>query len=125
MNLHIEYRKSIVPAENAVHPDEAIRLEHVSVQYTVPRERIGTFKEYMIRRIQRQVQYESFMALNDISLTVYRGEVLGLVGRNGAGKSALLKLVARVLPPTSGRVWVRGRVAPLLELGAGFHPDLT
>lgn len=106
-------------------PDEAIRLENVTVRYRVPRERIDKFKEYIIRWIQRKISHDSFLALNDVSFSVQKGEVLGLVGHNGAGKSTLLKLVARVLKPITGRVWVRGRVAPLLELGAGFHPELT
>jgi ABC-2 type transport system ATP-binding protein/lipopolysaccharide transport system ATP-binding protein len=105
--------------------DATIRLENVGVRYRVPTERIHTFKEYMIRWIQRKVQNRAFWALRNVNLTVYRGEVLGLVGHNGAGKSTLLKLIARVLPPTEGRVWVKGQVAPLLEYGAGFHPELT
>jgi ABC-2 type transport system ATP-binding protein/lipopolysaccharide transport system ATP-binding protein len=107
------------------HGTEVIRLDNVTVKYTVPHERIGTFKEYMIRRIRKRVSYDTFLALNDLSLTVYKGEVLGIIGQNGAGKSTLLKLIAKVLKPTKGKVFVRGRVAPLLELGAGFHPDLT
>jgi len=108
-----------------LNPYLAIHLENVSVRYHVPSERIGTFKEYMIRAIQRQIKMRTFWALNDVSLEVNRGEVFGLVGNNGAGKSTLLKVVARVLRPTKGRVVVWGRVAPLLELGAGFHPELT
>jgi ABC-type polysaccharide/polyol phosphate transport system ATPase subunit len=106
-------------------PDELIRLEQVSVRYTVPREHFTTFKEYAIRLLQGRVQHDTFLALNDVSLSVMKGEVFGLIGPNGAGKSTLLKLVARVMRPTSGRVVVRGWVAPLLEMGAGFHPDLT
>lgn len=103
----------------------AVRLENVSVRYRVPHERIGTLKEYAIRALQRRVKNDEFWALRDINLEVRRGEVLGIIGRNGAGKSTLLKVVARVLRPTTGRVWIRGRVAPLLEFGAGFHPELT
>jgi ABC-2 type transport system ATP-binding protein/lipopolysaccharide transport system ATP-binding protein len=106
-------------------PNEVVRLEEVSVRYRVPHERIGTFKEYMIRRLQGKVKHHTFWALKDVSLSMVRGEVFGLIGHNGAGKSTLLKLIARVLRPTSGRVLVRGRVAPLLEVGAGFHPELT
>jgi ABC-2 type transport system ATP-binding protein len=102
-----------------------VHLENVSVRYRVPTDRIGTFKEYMIRTIKRQVQFRTFWAVNDISLNVQRGEVFGLIGDNGAGKSTLLKVVARVLRPTKGRVVVKGKVAPLLELGAGFHPELN
>jgi ABC-2 type transport system ATP-binding protein len=91
----------------------------------VPSERIRTFKEYFIRRLKGEVQMQTFWALQNVALDVDRGEVFGLVGVNGAGKSTLLKVVARVLRPTKGRVIVRGRVAPLLEMGAGFHPELT
>ncbi len=79
----------------------------------------------MIRSIQGKVKHNDFWALHHINLEVNQGEVFGIVGRNGAGKSTLLKLVARVLRPTMGRVWVNGLVVPLLELGAGFHPELT
>jgi ABC-type polysaccharide/polyol phosphate transport system ATPase subunit len=102
-----------------------IELDSVSVRYRVPEERYGTFKEYMIRRIQGKVNHRDFWALKDLSLQVFEGEVFGVVGRNGAGKSTMLKVVSRVLRPTSGRVRVRGRVAPLLELGAAFHHELT
>lgn len=105
--------------------DEVIRLEKVSVQYRVPQERIGSFKEYAIRFLQRRIQYNSFWALHDIDLSVHRGEVFGLIGRNGAGKSTLLKVVSRVLRPTKGRTVLYGKIAPLLELGAGFHPELS
>jgi ABC-2 type transport system ATP-binding protein len=103
----------------------AVHLEAVSVRYRVPSERVRTLKEYFIRRLRGQVHMRTFWALQDVGFEVNRGEVFGLVGVNGAGKSTLLKVVARVLRPTRGRVVVRGRVAPLLELGAGFHPELT
>jgi ABC-2 type transport system ATP-binding protein len=108
-----------------ISPDDIIRLDNVSVYYHVAQERIGTFKEYAIRWLKGQIHHQNFRALDNISLDVKRGEVFGLIGKNGAGKSTLLKLVARVLRPTTGRVWVKGRVAPLLEVGAGFHPELT
>jgi len=102
-----------------------IRLENVSVEYRAPREQIRSFKEYAIRLLQGRVQHEEFKALCDVSLEVSQGEVMGVIGHNGAGKSTLLKLVSRVMKPTGGRVWVKGRIAPLLELGAGFHPELS
>jgi len=110
-------------AETSSEP--VIRLEDVAVRYTLPSERIATFKEYAIRRIQGRVDHHSFWALQGITFDVGDGEALGIIGRNGAGKSTLLKVIARVLRPTRGRVRVRGRVAPLLEFGAGFHPELT
>jgi ABC-2 type transport system ATP-binding protein len=105
--------------------DSAIFLSGVSVRYRLPNERLATLKEYVIRWVQGKVRYHSFLALNDINLAVKKGEIFGILGRNGAGKSTLLKVVARVLIPTLGRVWVNGMVSPLLELGAGFHPELT
>lgn len=115
----------VLPAEPVTAKEEMIRLENIGVRYRIPTERIGTFKEYIIRRLQRRVSHREFWALRDVNLSVYRGEVLGLIGHNGAGKSTLLKLVARVLRPVEGRIIVRGNVAPLLEFGAGFHPELT
>lgn len=102
-----------------------IILDNVAVKYRVPTERIGTFKEFAIRTLQRRVSYKNFWALNEINLEIFHGEVFGLVGNNGAGKSTLLKVISRVLKPTKGRVRAYGRIAPLLELGAGFHPELT
>jgi ABC-2 type transport system ATP-binding protein/lipopolysaccharide transport system ATP-binding protein len=113
------------PRGDAPDGEDVVRLENVSVEYRVPRERIRSFKEYAIRLLQGRVQHEEFRALNDVSLTVRRGEVFGVIGHNGAGKSTLLKVVSRVMRPTRGRVWVKGRIAPLLELGAGFHPELS
>ncbi len=75
--------------------------------------------------MKRQIDYEQLWALKGISLEVYDGEVLGVVGPNGAGKSTLMKMIARVLPPTEGRIVVRGTVAPMIELGAGFNMELT
>jgi ABC-2 type transport system ATP-binding protein len=95
------------------------------VRYRLPRERPGTFKEYAIRRLQRRMGYLEFWALRDIDLQVEPGETLGVIGANGAGKSTLLKVIARALHPSQGRVRRRGRVAPLLDLGAGFHPELS
>jgi ABC-type polysaccharide/polyol phosphate transport system ATPase subunit len=105
--------------------EEAILLEGVGVRYRVPSERVLSFKEYMIRRFQGQITMRDFWALDHVDLNIKIGEMIGLIGPNGAGKSTLLKLVARVMRPTSGRIYVRGKVAPLLEFGAGFHPDLT
>jgi ABC-type polysaccharide/polyol phosphate transport system ATPase subunit len=102
-----------------------IILNNVSVRYRAPEEAIGTFKEYAIQVLKRNVRFREFSALNDVNLQVEEGEILGIIGRNGAGKSTLLKVISRVLVPTEGRVRIRGRVSPLLELGAGFHPELT
>jgi len=104
----------------------AIWLQDVSVRYRVPTEPISTFKEHVIRALQgKRVGIREFWALDGIDLKIREGESLGIIGRNGAGKSTLLKVISRILRPTRGRVWVRGSVAPLIELGAGFHPELT
>jgi ABC-type polysaccharide/polyol phosphate transport system ATPase subunit len=102
-----------------------IRVEAVSVRYRVAHERINTLKEYAIRKLQRRVKYTEFFALKEVTLDVRASEVFGVVGRNGAGKSTLLRVISRVMRPSSGRVWRQGHIAPLLELGAGFHPELT
>jgi ABC-type polysaccharide/polyol phosphate transport system ATPase subunit len=103
----------------------SILVENVGVRYRAPSEHIRSLKEYTIRWLQGKIQHKEFWALRDVSFTIQPGETWGLIGHNGAGKSTLLKLIARVLRPTSGRVVVRGDVAPLLEFGAGFHPELT
>jgi ABC-2 type transport system ATP-binding protein/lipopolysaccharide transport system ATP-binding protein len=125
MKLPTVFEQPLIAERPAGSVEEIIRLENVSVRYRVPHERIRTFKEYAIRWLQGKVKHNTFWALKDVNLSVNRGEVFGLIGQNGAGKSTLLKLIARVLRPTEGRVIVRGRVAPLLELGAGFHPELS
>jgi homopolymeric O-antigen transport system ATP-binding protein len=119
-------------SEPALEPGEApaseavIRFEDVSLCYRRrPSEMIPSVKDYTIRRVKGQITFTDFWALRNVTFDIRRGETLGIIGPNGAGKSTLLKLVARVLRPTSGRVWVRGRVAPLLELGAGFDHELT
>lgn len=102
-----------------------IVLNNISVRYRAADQRIRTFKEYAIRIIKRQVNFKNFSALNKVSLQVNEGETVGVIGRNGAGKSTLLKVISRVLIPTEGRVRLRGKVSPMIELGAGFHPELT
>ena len=114
--------------QSLVIPDpqvDRIVLENVSVCYRLPEERFHTMKEYAIRYLQRRLHYVDFWALRDINLQVRKGEALGIIGANGAGKSTLLKVISHVLHPTQGRAWTCGRIAPLLELGAGFHNELT
>jgi ABC-2 type transport system ATP-binding protein/lipopolysaccharide transport system ATP-binding protein len=105
--------------------EAVIQIENISVNYRLPTERIGSFKEYAIRKLQRRVRIEDFWALVDVSMTINKGDVFGIIGNNGAGKSTILKVISRVLKPSKGRVIVKGRIAPLLELGAGFHPELS
>jgi ABC-type polysaccharide/polyol phosphate transport system ATPase subunit len=105
--------------------NEVIRFENVSVCFNLPNVKLRSFKGYIIARIRRGVRYRKLWALRNINLTVNRGEVMGIIGPNGAGKSTLLQVVSRILKPTEGRVWVRGQIAPLLGIGAGFHQELT
>lgn len=102
-----------------------VKAEHVSMKFNLASEKFDNMKEYFIKMIKRQVSYDEFWALKDVSFNVYKGESLGLIGLNGSGKSTMLKTIAGVLKPTKGHVKIYGRVAPLIELGAGFDMDLT
>lgn len=102
-----------------------IRVENVSLEYRMARDRAGTMKEFAINLLKRQVVYESLWALDEVSFEVPGGEVFTILGPNGAGKSTLLKILAGVLPPTSGRVVIDGIVSPLIELGGGMNQEMT
>ena len=102
-----------------------INVEHVSMRFNLSSEKFDSFKEYVIKSLKKQVSYDEFWALKDVSFEVKRGDSLGLLGLNGSGKSTMLKTIAGVLKPTKGKVTVGGNIAPLIELGAGFDMDLT
>ena len=102
-----------------------IEVSSASVTYTVRHGRANSLKETAIKFFRHESSDIEVKALRDISFTLNPGEVIAIVGANGAGKSTLLKILARVLPPTDGRVIVRGSVAPMIELGAGFNPELS
>lgn len=106
-------------------PDLRIDLAQVSLCYRLAKQRIPSFKEYAIHMLKGALSYEKLWALRDITLSIRSGETVGIIGRNGAGKSTLLKVISRVLKPTDGRSDVRGTLAPILELGTGFDPELT
>ncbi|HVS01942.1 MAG TPA: ABC transporter ATP-binding protein [Thermoanaerobaculia bacterium] len=103
----------------------AVHLDGVSLCYRLAKQRIPSLKEYAIHLVKGALVYDALWALQEIDLHVRAGESVGIVGRNGAGKSSLLKVISRVLAPTRGTVSVTGRVAPLLELGTGFDTELT
>lgn len=105
--------------------EPAIEVSSASLAYRLSHSKAGSAKEFAIQLMKRQVRYSELWAVNEVSFTVADGEVFAVVGANGAGKSTLMKMLARVLPPTKGRVLVRGSVAPMIELGAGFNPELT
>ena len=102
-----------------------ITVENVVQRFRVIRERPDTLRELFSKFFRKEVNYHDFDAVNDVSFTVQSGEMLAIIGRNGSGKSSLLKVIAGIYRPTSGRVQVNGTVAPLLELGAGMHAELT
>jgi ABC-type polysaccharide/polyol phosphate transport system ATPase subunit len=105
--------------------EPAVALTGVTVRYRVAAESILSLKEYAIRKLRGRMDHGELLALRDVSLAVRPGERVGIIGPNGAGKSTLFRVIARVRRPNEGRVVVRGRVAPLLELGLGFHAELT
>lgn len=103
----------------------AVGLRDVAVRFRVPRRRIPTLKEWAIRRLTSRLLYEDFRGLDGVTIEVAKGRSLGVIGANGAGKSTMLRVIAGILTPTTGEVVVRGRVAPIIELGTGFDQELS
>ncbi|MDO8615954.1 MAG: ABC transporter ATP-binding protein [Dehalococcoidia bacterium] len=103
--------------------DPAIEFRQVSKRFQLHEGR--TLREFIPALLGGRGWSPPFYALRDVSFSIARGETVGIIGRNGSGKSTALKLIAGVMAPTSGEVLVTGRISPLIELGAGFHPDLT
>ena len=102
-----------------------IELSHVNVTYRVLMNKSSSLKRLFLDAIKGKARIIEYVALQDVSFTVDKGEVVAILGRNGAGKSTLLKVLAGVLPPTKGSSKVNGKIAPMIELGAGFHPEMT
>ena len=103
----------------------SIEVDDVSMIFNIASEVLTNLKEYFIKAMRHELFFKEFRALNHVSFKVGRGEVVGLVGTNGSGKSTMLKCIAGVLEPSEGSITVRGNIAPLIELGAGFDPELT
>lgn len=103
----------------------AIEVKNVSICFNLSEEKVDDFKTFFIKKLKGDLKYNEFWALQDISFTVKKGERLGILGLNGAGKSTLLKVISGVMKPTKGSIDVHGKIAPLLELGAGFDPQYT
>lgn len=103
----------------------AIEVKNVSMHFRMYKEKVENLKEYVIKLAKRELKYEEFIALDNISFTVEKGDVFGIVGLNGCGKSTTLKIISGILKPTIGIINVTGTIAPLIELGAGFDMDLT
>lgn len=105
--------------------NSVIEVKNVRMVFNLMEERVDTLKEYVMHLIKGQLFYNEFVSLDNVSFTVDKGDILGIVGFNGAGKSTMLKILAGVLKPTNGSVKVTGSIAPLIEVGAGFDPELT
>lgn len=102
-----------------------IKVENVGMKFNLSAEKVDNLKEYIIKLLKNQLMYQEFWALKDVSFEVKKGDRLGILGLNGAGKSTLLKVIAGVLKATEGKVSVKGKIVPLLELGAGFDNQYT
>ena len=111
---------------NAIEDDVVVSVEHVTMEFKITKDKIDTLKEYVIRTLTRnKKEKEKVRVLDDITFKVHKGDKLGILGFNGAGKSTLLKILAGIYEPTSGNIQIKGKVAPLLELGAGFDKNYT
>ena len=105
--------------------ETVLRVEHVGMRFNLSKERVDSLKDYILKSITRQMKFDEFWALKDINFTLEKGERIGILGTNGAGKSTLLKVIAGVFKPTEGSVVHKGKIVPLLELGAGFDKEYT
>ena len=103
----------------------AIEVDNVSMKFNLRREKVDILKDYIFKTIKREIQYNEFWALKNVSFSVEKGDRVGILGLNGAGKSTLLKVISGVFKPTEGHVDKHGKMVPLLELGAGFDPQYT
>lgn len=102
-----------------------IDVDHVTVRFNLANQKVDNLKEYFVKMVKKELMFQEFLALKDVSFQVHEGEAWGLIGTNGSGKSTMLKTISRILKPYKGTVKVNGTVAPLIELGAGFDPELT
>jgi lipopolysaccharide transport system ATP-binding protein len=102
-----------------------IQIENAAVRFNMSSEKIDNIKEYFVKLIKGNLHFHEFMALKNINFEVKKGESWGIIGSNGAGKSTLLKLICGIIAPNTGSIKVNGSISPMLELGAGFDPELT
>lgn len=120
---HTDQVAASTPAPSTQQP--IIEINDVSMIFNIASEQLNSLKEYFIKIAKRELFFKEFKALEHISLNIMPGDVYGIVGTNGSGKSTLLKIIAGVLEPSKGSVHIRGTIAPLIELGAGFDMELT
>lgn len=109
----------------AMENDPIVEVDQVSMIFNIANEKMQSLKEYFIKIARGELMFKEFVAVDNVSFTVNRGDVFGLVGTNGSGKSTMLKIIAGVLEPSKGTCKVNGSISPLIELGAGFDPELT
>ena len=102
-----------------------IDVDHVTIRFNLSNQKVDNIKEYFVKLVKRELMFQEFLAVNDVSFQVRQGEAWGLIGTNGSGKSTMLKTISGILKPYKGTVTVNGSVAPLIELGAGFDPELS
>jgi ABC-2 type transport system ATP-binding protein len=102
-----------------------IQVKNVGMEFNLSQEKVDNLKEYVIKLLKRELFYQEFWALKDVSFNIEKGDRMGIIGLNGAGKSTILKIIAGVMKPTKGCVKTKGRIVPLLELGGGFDPNYT
>lgn len=102
-----------------------IDVDHVTIRFNLANQKVDNLKEYFVKLVKRELLFQEFLAVKDVSFQVRAGEAWGLIGANGSGKSTMLKAVSGILKPYKGSIQVNGRVAPLIELGAGFDQELT
>jgi len=105
--------------------DTIIKVDNLGIKYNLSEQKVDDFKDYIIKAIKGELNYNEFWALKNVSFEIEAGDHVGILGLNGAGKSTLLKAIAGVLKPTEGSVQTRGKIVPLLELGAGFDRQYT
>ena len=102
-----------------------VDVDHVTIRFNLANQKVDNLKEYFIKLIKRELMFQEFLAVKDMSFQIRAGEAWGLIGANGSGKSTMLKAISGILKPYKGTITVNGSVAPLIELGAGFDPELT
>lgn len=102
-----------------------VDVNHVTIRFNLASEKVDNLKEYLVKLVKRELMFQEFLAVKDVSFQVRTGEAWGLIGTNGSGKSTLLKAISGIMKPYKGTITVNGSVAPLIELGAGFDPECT
>lgn len=108
-------------AENRIMVD----VDHVTIRFNLATQKVDNLKEYLVKLMKKELMFQEFLAVNDVSFQVRQGEAWGLIGTNGSGKSTMLKAISGIIKPYKGHITINGNVAPLIELGAGFDPECT